>query len=244
MQEITVGQGGIGDPSPEHRVPWNLGDVAKALVVPGFFVMAGFLTILFGGEEEKEYDQATLIVGLIFSALLQFVLLGSVVWLAIRKHGAEWSALGVKPWRGDWWFPLALVILSLAVVYIYLAVLTAFGVEVSDIPDEVFDNVAPLVILGVISLALAPLIEEIFFRGFVFGAFRGRYGLTAGVVISGLIFGAAHLGNAGSVLIFLPISGVGMIFAWGYAYSGSLVPTMIAHFLFNLLVFSVGVASA
>lgn len=243
MELHNSAQGPEGTGATEPAVPWDLGDVAKALAAPAFFVVVGLLTIVLGGDQDEDLDQGALIIGLIFTVGLQLFLLGSVFWLGIRKHRATWDELGLRPWRAGWWFPLALLGASLAVVYAYAGILRAVGIKLSDVPEEVFDNIAPTIILGVISVGLAPVIEEIFFRGFVFGALRSRFGLAVGVAASGFIFGAAHL-SSGSLLVLFPISGVGMIFAWGYAHSGSILPTIVAHFFFNLLVFSLGVLSA
>jgi hypothetical protein len=97
----------------------------------------------------------------------------------------------------------------------------------------------PLIVLvGILSLALAPVMEETFFRGFLFGGLRGRWGVFFAALSTGFLFSLAHL----DPLVFIPFTAVGMIFAWGYVYSGSILAGMIAHLLFNSISFGLAVS--
>ncbi|MSQ30210.1 MAG: CPBP family intramembrane metalloprotease [Dehalococcoidia bacterium] len=88
-------------------------------------------------------------------------------------------------------------------------------------------------ILGFTVMAIAPLSEELFFRGFLFRAVQGRAGLVAGLLVSALAFAAFHL-NVG---VLLPFFAVGLIFAWAYHASGSLWTPIAAHTIFNSIAF-------
>ena len=105
------------------------------------------------------------------------------------------------------------VITSLAVMYVYFGLLSAAGVEPdTDLPDGVFDNAGPFLVLFFISVFVAPPVEEIFFRGFIFGGLRGRWGPLLAAVASGALFGLAHVGNPGTLYLLPPIGA-----AWAYA---------------------------
>ncbi len=82
------------------------------------------------------------------------------------------------------------------------------------------------VLVGVI----VPVGEEVFFRGLTFGALRRVMNRDAAVVTSALFFAGAHL----QPVELLPILILGMILAYLYDYTGSLVPGMIAHGVNNL----------
>lgn len=75
-----------------------------------------------------------------------------------------------------------------------------------------------------------PVGEEIFFRGLAFGALRRRMGRHLAVVLSALFFAAAHL----QMVELLPIAILGIVLAYTYELTGSLVPGMVAHGLNNL----------
>ncbi len=82
------------------------------------------------------------------------------------------------------------------------------------------------VLVGVI----VPIGEELFFRGLVYGALRRRMHRHLAAFLSALFFTAAHLEPAAALSILM----LGLVLAYTYEYSGSLVPGMIAHGVNNL----------
>lgn len=88
---------------------------------------------------------------------------------------------------------------------------------------------AVLLLIGII--VLAPICEEIMFRGFVQAAYERR-SPQYGYLISGVIFGAYHILNGVSEVIPASVLGVAM----GYLASktGSLAPSMLFHAAANL----------
>lgn len=84
---------------------------------------------------------------------------------------------------------------------------------------------APLFVSGI----MAPLAEEIYYRGFALPVFIKRWGVIAGVVISGLFFSVMHL----STVWFIEIALVGMALSLMYYWTGSLLPGIIAHGFVN-----------
>lgn len=88
--------------------------------------------------------------------------------------------------------------------------------------------------LGIAIIAtciFAPFAEETVFRGFVFGYLRKVMPVAAAVVLSGLIFGIAHL----DIQLLIVLSLLGCVLAVMYHYAKSIVPTMITHAIFNLI---------
>ncbi len=86
------------------------------------------------------------------------------------------------------------------------------------------------VIYGLIYIALVPAIfEEVMFRGYIQRALENSWGIKAAIIVSGFMFGAYHLQPAN----LLPLSFLGMIFAYVTYISNSLIPAMILHFINN-----------
>jgi len=83
---------------------------------------------------------------------------------------------------------------------------------------------------------LAPIFEEIVFRGLIFGYLR-RWGLPAAVLISTALFAAFHLPT-------IPVTQIigGVVFALAYASSGSLMVPIVIHMLGNLAIFTLSSA--
>ena len=85
----------------------------------------------------------------------------------------------------------------------------------------------------VASVVLAPVFEEIIFRGVLYGSLRARFGVWPAVVMSAAIFALAHgYGAAGFASVFLS----GALWAWSYERTRSLLPGMIAHMANNAAV--------
>lgn len=232
------------------RVPWGLADMGKAigLVILGVIaisVPAAFVASLVAGDADIDQDPDALAVVLGASLVLEAVILLSAALFSLRKYRVSWAALGLRrPRRGGLWFSIVLVLAGLTVVYTYFALLSLAGAEPgSAVPDEAFDNLAPVILLAVLSLVFAPFMEEVFFRGFIFAGLRGRWGTLWAALASGILFGLAHLGGPSTAYSAVPIAAVGAVFALGYAYTGSLLATIGAHFLFNLVSFVVGLST-
>lgn len=79
----------------------------------------------------------------------------------------------------------------------------------------------------------APVFEEVAFRGILFAILRRRYAWGPSALISAGIFAIAH---GYGLLGFISVFWSGLIWAWAYEKTGSLLPGMIAHALNNLLV--------
>jgi membrane protease YdiL (CAAX protease family) len=94
------------------------------------------------------------------------------------------------------------------------------------------------VVVGVLIIGAAPISEEIFFRGFLFGGLRRRLPFVAAGVVSAAIFGAFHYTGAGSLTVLPQLAVLGLVQAWIYERSGSIVPTIGLHMLNNAVAFA------
>ena len=81
---------------------------------------------------------------------------------------------------------------------------------------------------------IAPVAEEIIFRGFTFRWLQGRMPLWGAVMVSAALFSAAHVGWAEPTL-FLPVFLDGLLLAYVFAKSGSVWPGVIVHASINIL---------
>jgi ABC-2 type transport system permease protein/sodium transport system permease protein len=91
----------------------------------------------------------------------------------------------------------------------------------------------PLLVL--FSVVVPALVEELFFRGFLFGAVRRVCGGWTTIVGTALAFGLLHvvMGGALGLNQFLPSTLMGLILGWVRHQSGSLIPGMILHAVHN-----------
>jgi membrane protease YdiL (CAAX protease family) len=87
------------------------------------------------------------------------------------------------------------------------------------------------ILIIVFAVAIAPIVEEFVFRFFIYGVLKRYLGCLLGVILSSLLFAAAHA----HLPSFVPLFVLGSCFAIAYEWSGSILVTMTMHSLFNSL---------
>ena len=98
---------------------------------------------------------------------------------------------------------------------------------------------------GFLVILVAPVCEELFFRGLLFRGLRTQLGFVASAGSSALVFGLAHLPEAipgpwqGGVLLVGVLAFVGFGLAFIYERRGNIAAPMAAHGAFNLIGFLV-----
>lgn len=95
-----------------------------------------------------------------------------------------------------------------------------------------------LAVIAVAVVVLAPIAEEIFFRGFLYPALRSRFGILLAAVIDGLIFGALHYGQGDGWLVLPTIGVFGVVMCLLYERVGSLYPLIAVHAALNAIALS------
>lgn len=145
-------------------------------------------------------------------------------------HRLGWSKLAG---HGFVALALALPVLTLASI-LWNGALRAVGLP--DAPQDliaIFDgtqNPAVLVAMLLGTCVLAPLNEELIFRGVIYRFCRQRFGRGLALVVSGGLFGALHLNWAA----FVPLALLGVALALAYERTGDLRVPVLAHALFNV----------
>ena len=140
-----------------------------------------------------------------------------------KLRGAAWRlALGVLIGAPAW-------VLAIAVSAAVSQVLGAPG------PDEMaverFLGALNPIGAVVVAVVLAPVSEEVFFRGVVFNAWEREYGYWRALIGSSVVFALIHL----SVFAFLPILALALILAFVYAQTRSLLTVIAIHASFNAI---------
>ena len=100
------------------------------------------------------------------------------------------------------------------------------------------DSVLASVIAGFLIVIVAPIAEETFFRGFLFGGLRSAMRFIWAALISAAIFGAFHYTGPGSLAVLPQLGALGLTQAWLYERSGSIYPTIAVHMLNNAIAFT------
>jgi membrane protease YdiL (CAAX protease family) len=81
-----------------------------------------------------------------------------------------------------------------------------------------------------------PLFEEMLLSGYVISALRRRYGIVVAVNFSAILRVALHLDQSASLLLWLGL--MGLVCGYVYAYTRRLWPLVVAHMIYDFVVFS------
>ena len=141
---------------------------------------------------------------------------------------------------------------------IWLAVATYFGYvgcaivislllapEQEDITRELGGDSGTLgtVVAGFLIVIIAPVSEEIFFRGFLFRGMRnGMPAVLAALLASG-IWGLFHYTGPGTWGVVVQITVFGLWLSWLYERTGSIYPTIAVHTVNNAIAFTILISS-
>ena len=172
--------------------------------------------------------------------------LGMWVLIAAWRRGIGAAGLGLE--RPIRWGPAVTAWLgSYVVLFGYFAVLLileSFGLNIdrlvggNALPYDVSRVSAVTIILGFSVVVLAPVCEELFFRGLLFKGLQTTWSMLPALLVSGFLFGAFHQNLA----VLIPFTIIGMLFAWAYHDSGSLWTPIVSHAAVNGLAFALSVS--
>ncbi len=98
------------------------------------------------------------------------------------------------------------------------------------LPDQlgIEGSTVNLVLVVIIITVLAPISEELLFRGYIFRALRNWRGFAPAAILTGLIFGAVHIGSS-PIGYALPLAAFGFGLCLLYQWTGSLYPCIALH---------------
>lgn len=131
----------------------------------------------------------------------------------------------------------ALLLLGLWLSFYAFSAIWAAALSLSEeqtLPDDlgIDGSALNLALVVVLITVVAPLGEEIFFRGYFFGALRNWKGFWPAAIITGLVFGAIHIGSS-PIGFTVPLAFFGFALCLLYQRTGSLYPTIALHALNN-----------
>lgn len=230
----------VNETTVEASVPWRVRDAAL-LVALGFGVLAisvigaQGLYLLQGAQRaipaQAPAGLATTAIDLFYLATL------AGIWLfVVRRYRARWSTLGLRLPRSGalgtlLFLGLALASGTIVVLYGLSWALDTVGIParltlMSDLPAR-SDPLFAVSMAG--SLALAPVCEELLFRGVLYQAVRQRFGPWRGILASAVMYALLHLQPVMIPEMLL----LGVVMALAFEQTRSLYPCMVLHVAYN-----------
>jgi uncharacterized protein len=170
-----------------------------------------------------------------------------VAFVIAALYCAQLGGRAVRSWQfglrrpGVGWPRAGRLIVLLLVAFVVLSVVWSevLHPEEEKLLEQLGSNEGALLLAlsAALTCVIAPICEEILFRGYIFTALRNWRGTMPAALITALLFGGVHIGSA-PVLDLVPLAALGFGLCLLYRYTGSLYPSIVAHSLNNSLAFS------
>jgi membrane protease YdiL (CAAX protease family) len=234
-------------PYRQDRAPWGWRDIGitvlmTAIALVALAAVSVVLLRMLGlrDEPDGEIRPAVAVIGISLQIVLDLAAVGAAAAFSLGKYGLRPSAWGlVRPTRLRPGWILLTLFLSFVALGIYRGVTQALdlgGLEPqSNVPTELFESAAVVPLALFLILVVAPLCEEMFFRGFLFHGLWGLLGFWPAAALSGFTFALIHVTGAGAIGLVVPFAVIGVLFAWLVRRTGSLWNSIAVHFLFNAI---------
>jgi len=162
--------------------------------------------------------------------ILLFVLIVSIWGSGVSSIGLDRENLAPGLWNGLVWSAAFGLVALLGFGVLYVAGRNPLDLIKTHVPSGVADTLLFFAIGGLV----APVAEEIFFRGIVYGFLR-RWGMVVALVGSTLIFVLAHAIQSG-----IPLTQIvgGIVFALAYEMTDNLMVPITIHVSGNTAIFA------
>lgn len=239
------------------RVPWGWPDLLLLVVVGvGAMVLSMILTLIVFQARgisivqiQRSPREMTIFAVADEIIVWVVVLLYLLAQVRIRVNAPFWRTLG---WRkldafGSWQrfgylrFIAAGLLLSL-VVQLASAI---FPAKTKLPMERFFQDRESAIILMLMSVLLAPLVEETVFRGYIYPVIARSFGVAASVAATGTLFGLLHAYQlwGGFWQIGLMVV-VGIVFTWVRAAKRTVLASYLLHVSYNSFIFAAFLFSA
>lgn len=237
-----------------YTPPNTIGSAAPAVLdaTPGVstkvfrvydLLWVGFVLLLFFGQAvlsaamEGKTERTLGVVDIGSAIVVQLFLLGiTVMIIAFRLHPAKWLGLRWSQWRHLFWIGPAgvgamwilMILLGLSGYVEWARSLGSDSQETVKLFQQATDPLL-LGLLGFTAVIVAPVCEEVVFRGFMYGATKKYAGIWGGGIFSAIIFACAH----GNLQALLPLFILALFLTWLYEKTGTIWAPIAVHLCFN-----------
>ncbi len=180
------------------------------------------------------------LASLVFGMALYLALIVAIFALARIRRGANWR--NYLAWRGFRPDRLYWALLAAAIVVGLLA-----GLAIDQLDPNLKKlmimpkDVVGLLITFALAVIVGPLCEELIFRGWIYTALRQRMGFVATLLISSVLFAAAHW--EGTHLYALAVFPLSLMLGYLRERTGSVCATAVFHGLYNFSAWMLSLAS-
>jgi len=221
------------------------GDTPSSVIQPLDLIIVGFYILVFtvslkGAESKMEnLEELQMTAGLVLVSSIEILSIASIVPLILFWHTnlVEFFGLRWLRWKNIFWIMPAFVFAMMIIGAILVAcgwqtwVQDSFGAKPQEAVTLVREtsDVGLLVAIAVSAIIIAPIAEELIFRGYLYPVVKRFTDRWFASIFSGVLFGVIHFNVMGLPMLAL----MGIILAVIYERSGSLWVPIGCHAAFN-----------
>lgn len=220
--------------APVQTTPWSGRDILLAFLA-GAGVGLALVVITAVAMAVLQVELSVAGQTALFTFMVYASTFAAVWYFALKRHRAPWDAIGM---RNPGWGPLLVMIpLALLLMIVNLLILSLISVLMGEFTNPQREAFAPggvmtnedFAFLFVTVAVMAPIAEEVFFRGMFYRYLRKRFRVAAAAVVSAILFAAAHA----TPILLAPMIVLGIALALVVERYESLYPAILLHALNN-----------
>ena len=223
------------------NIKWNAIDAVISLA----FLTVALIGIYFGSAKlfevlgGEQFFNSSNISNASFTVLygIQTVLMLAVVWFfAIFRRKSNLRDLGLRYYSivKTIWYSFLSLLTIFFVSFLYMFLMNSlFGIENPGSKIEILvgnRSISSNILLVVVAV-IAPFSEEVFFRGFLYSAFKKSWGVNVALLLSSFLFAIVHL----ELYSFIPLIIIGWLLAYLFEKTKSLLMPIFLHGVYNLI---------
>lgn len=176
------------------------------------------------------------VANFVYAAAFEALVIGTII-IFVRAYGLRLKDIGLSNFK---WGQLGLVAIGFGVYFLAsIAISTVFSFfvdyDINQAQDVGFSNPSGIevVMVFLVLVVLAPLAEELLFRGFIFQGLRRRLSFWATTIIVSILFAVVH----GQINVALDVFALSLVLCWLREKTNSLWPAVILHSAKNGIAF-------
>jgi len=222
-----------------HTVKWNVWDVCRVVIL---FLFFGYMLVMIESALAKvlpvvKNDNLRMVIN---SSILDTITVVFILYFTVRQYKEMPVSLGLsfRNFFKNIFYGIMGYIAAAPILLAILIGISAVTNLIHYVPKEqavvrLFlkeENTTFLFCTTLFASIFGPMIEEVFFRGFMYNAFKKYVGIFWAAVVTAVIFAGLHAHAVG----FLPIMALGLLLVYLYEKTGTLVAPMTVHIMHNL----------
>ena len=222
---------------PDAR--WGFIDILRIIVTFYFFafLIQWIESYILGLMKIKTADNT--LFDVVNATVMDIVGLGIVLYFVLNKFKSGLAGIGltfknmgrdIRIAVGGYLTIVPVLAIIMIIVFIGLKVFNYEPPETKAL-EMLYESKGTrlLLILTVLVTVIGPIAEELFFRGFAYPVFRKKVGVRNAILLVSVIFAMLHM----NIVSFFPILALGILLAYLYEKTGSLIPSITVHVIHN-----------